>query len=119
DEAHRLEGIAHGTMDLIERIETYDTYDAAVADCLRTVGFTARRRAAKRRVVDPKTAAAEMLDASAEGMVALVFGREDHGLPNEVLDRVNAGVIIPTTNHASLNLAQAVLIGLYELHLAA
>jgi tRNA C32,U32 (ribose-2'-O)-methylase TrmJ len=28
-------------------------------------------------------------------------------------------VTIPTTNHASLNLAQAVLIGLYELHLKA
>jgi tRNA C32,U32 (ribose-2'-O)-methylase TrmJ len=27
--------------------------------------------------------------------------------------------MIPTTEHASLNLAQAVLVGLYELHLAA
>jgi tRNA/rRNA methyltransferase/tRNA (cytidine32/uridine32-2'-O)-methyltransferase len=27
--------------------------------------------------------------------------------------------MIPTTDHASLNLAQAVLVGLYELHLAA
>jgi tRNA C32,U32 (ribose-2'-O)-methylase TrmJ len=28
-------------------------------------------------------------------------------------------VVIPTTEHSSMNLAQAVLIGLYELHLAA
>lgn len=118
-EAERLEGIAHGTMDLIEHIEHFDSFDEAVADCVRTVGFTARRRAAKLRVIDPKAAAAELLELAGDGNVALVFGREDSGLPNEILDRVHACVTIPTTEHASLNLAQAVLIGLYELHLAA
>ena len=53
----------------------------------------------------------ELLEAAADGPVALVFGREDSGLPNEVLDRVHAAVTIPTTDHASLNLAQAALIG--------
>jgi TrmH family RNA methyltransferase len=115
----RLEGIAHQTMDVIERIETFDAFDAAVADCIRVVGFTARRRAAKLRIIDPKAAAAELLDVAPDGPVAIVFGREDSGLPNDILDRVHAAVTIPTTNHASLNLAQAALIGLYELHLAA
>jgi tRNA/rRNA methyltransferase/tRNA (cytidine32/uridine32-2'-O)-methyltransferase len=115
----RLEGVAHNTMDLIERIETFDSFDAAVADCVRVVGFTARRRAAKLRIIDPNQAAAELLELAPEGPVALVFGREDSGLPNEILDRVHAAVTIPTTEHASLNLAQAVLIGCYELHLAA
>ena len=118
-ETVRLEGVAHGTMDLIQAIEHYDSFDAAVADCVRVFGFTARRRAAKLRLIDPKLAAAELLDAAVDGPVALVFGREDSGLPNDVLDRVHAAVTIPTTNHASLNLAQAALIGLYELHLAA
>ena len=118
-EAIRLEGIAHGTMDLIDRIEHFDSFDAAVADCVRVVGFTARRRAAKLRIIDPKQAASELLELAGEGPVALVFGREDSGLPNDVLDRVHAAVTIPTTNHASLNLAQAVLVGCYELHLAA
>jgi TrmH family RNA methyltransferase len=115
----RLEGIAHNTMELIERIEHFDSFDAAAADCVRTVAFTARRRAANLRVVTPDSAAHELLEAAADGRVALVFGREDSGLPNEVLDRVHAAVTIPTTDHASLNLAQAVLIGLYELHLRA
>jgi tRNA/rRNA methyltransferase/tRNA (cytidine32/uridine32-2'-O)-methyltransferase len=118
-EAIRLEGIAHGTMDLIERIEHFNSFDDAVADCVRVVGFTARRRAAKLRLIDPKAAAAELLDAAVEGLVALAFGREDSGLPNDILDRVHTTVTIPTTDHASLNLAQAALIGLYELHLAA
>jgi len=118
-EAVRLEGVAHGTMDVIERIEHFDSFDAAVADCVRVVGFTARRRSAKLRVIDPKAAAVELLELAPEGVVALAFGREDSGLPNEILDRVHASATIPTTDHASLNLAQAVLIGLYELHLAA
>jgi len=118
-DAIRIEGIAHGTMDLIERIERFDDFDAAVADCVHVVGFTARRRSAKLRLIDPKTAATELLDQAPEGPVAAVFGREDNGLPNQILDRVQATVTIPTTNHASLNLGQAVLLALYELHLAA
>ena len=116
---HRLEGIAHNTRELIDAIRIYENFDDAVADCVKLVGFTARRRAAKWRIVDPRQAATELLEAAADGPVAMVFGREDAGLPNEVLDRIHAAVVIPTTAHASMNLAQAVLIGLYELHLAA
>ncbi len=116
---HRLEGIAHGTRDLIDRIETFDDFDAAIAGCVRVAGFTARRRAARWTVATPRDEAVAALAAAAEGPVAYVFGREDSGLPNEVLDRVHAAVMIPTTAHASLNLAQAVLVGMYDLHVAA
>jgi TrmH family RNA methyltransferase len=116
---YRLLGIAHGASATIERIQTFDAFEDAVADCVFTVGFTARRRAARRRITDPKHAAAELLERAADGPVAIVFGREDNGLPNSVLDVMHAVVTIPTTEHASLNLAQAALIGLYELHLAA
>lgn len=115
----RLEGIAHATWDVIDRIETFDDFDAAVADCVRLLGFTARRRAAKWQILDPRGAAEDALSRVDDGIVGMVFGREDNGLPNDVLDRLHAAVTIPTTEHASLNLAQAVLIALYELHLAA
>jgi TrmH family RNA methyltransferase len=115
----RLEGIAHDTWDVIDRIEHYPDFDAAVADCVRLVGFTARRRSAKWQILDPRAAAEDALNYAEEGRIGMVYGREDSGLPNEILDRVHAAVTIPTTEHASLNLAQAVLIGLYELHLAA
>jgi TrmH family RNA methyltransferase len=118
-EAVRIEGIAHGTMDLIDRIQHFESFDAAVADCVRVVGFTARRRAAKLRLIDPKQCAVELLESAHEGLVAMVFGREDSGLPNDILDRVHSAVTIPTTDHSSLNLAQAALIGFYELHLVA
>jgi TrmH family RNA methyltransferase len=116
---YRLEGIAHGAGALIERMQAFDTVDGAIADCVYAVGFTARRRAAKWPIIDPKRAAAELMERTGDGPVAIVFGREDNGLPNDVLDKLHAVVTIPTTEQSSLNLAQAVLIGLYELHLAA
>lgn len=115
----RLIGVAHDTWEIIEAIEHFDDLETAVADCVRIAGFTARRRAARRAVIDPPSAARDLLSYPGEGPVAVLFGREDKGLPNEALDLAHTVVTIPTTEHASLNLAQAVLIGLYELHVAA
>jgi TrmH family RNA methyltransferase len=114
----RLEGIAHDTADIIEAIRKFDSLDEAVADCVQVAGFTARRRAAKREVVRPAEAVQKLLQSAVSGPVALMFGREDKGLSNEDLDRAHLVVTIPTTDYASLNLAQAVLISLYELHTA-
>jgi len=116
---YRLEGIAHDTKDIIERIERFDDLDAALADCAHVAAYTARRRAAKWTATTPRESAASIVTAVAGGPAAILFGREDKGLPNEALDRARVVVNIPTTDHASLNLAQAVLIALYELHLAA
>lgn len=118
-DASEIERVAHDTRDLAGRIRICDGLDAALGDCVLVAGFTARRRAAKRRVLTPRAAAGEMLHAAEEGTVALLFGREDHGLPNDALDRCHLAITIPTTAHASLNLAQAVMVALYELHLAA
>lgn len=115
----RIERVAHDTRDVAERIEHYDTLDDALGDCVFVAGFTARRRSAKWRLAAPREAAAEAVTHAADHPVALLFGREDKGLSNEALDRVHVVVTIPTTHHASLNLAQAVLVALYELHLAA
>jgi TrmH family RNA methyltransferase len=114
----RLIGVAHDTQDIINGIQHYETLDEALADCVRVAGFTARRRAAKREVVTPAFAAADLVAFAGKGPVAVLFGREDKGLPNEGLDRAHLVVTIPTTGYASLNLAQAVLLALYELHLA-
>jgi TrmH family RNA methyltransferase len=115
----RLEGIAHDTADIIKRIRDCDSIEEALDGVVRVAGFTARRRAAKRDLTNPKAASIELLDYARSGPVAVLFGREDKGLPNEILDRAHIVVTIPTTEHASLNLAQAVLIALYELHLSA
>ncbi len=115
----RLAGIAHGTSDLIERIRHFDSLDEALADCVKVAAFTARRRAAKRTLTDARASAPLIRSAAEEGKVALLFGREDSGLPNDAMDRAHLVVTVSTTDHSSLNLAQAVLLALYELHLAA
>jgi TrmH family RNA methyltransferase len=115
----RLAGVAHDTQELIDTIEHFDDLETALADCVRVAGFTARRRAAKRQLLTPRQCADDLLEFAEQGKVALLFGREDKGLPNEALDQAHTVVTIPTTEHASLNLAQAVLIALYELHLSA
>ncbi len=53
------------------------------------------------------------------GTVALLFGREDKGLPNEALDLCHRVVTVSTNPaYPSLNLAHAVVVMLYELALA-
>jgi hypothetical protein len=79
----RLEGIAHGTQDLIDSIEIFPDVEDAVADSVRVFAFTARRRAAKFRIIDVKQAAAELLESAEHGPVSILFGREDSGLPND------------------------------------
>jgi len=123
---YRIEGIAHDTQDIVGRTELFDTLEEALADCSYVVGMTARSRRAKRAVARPRDIAPELLSrgaaATAEGSgpVALLFGREDKGLSNEALDLCHRTCIIPTNpTHASLNLAQAVLLMSYELWMTA
>lgn len=115
----RIEQIAHDTRELAESIRHFDDLESAIADCIRVVAFSARRRAAKVDRLNPRSMAAELIELAPDGRVAILFGREDHGLPNEAVDLAHSVASIPTTDHKSLNLAQAVLIALYELHLAA
>ncbi|MGI8843489.1 MAG: TrmH family RNA methyltransferase, partial [Gemmatimonadaceae bacterium] len=105
-----IERIAHATGDIVDRIRVHAELEPALGDCVMVAAFTARRRAAKRAVVDARDAALRLLADAAAGPVALVFGREDRGLPNEILDRAQLVVTIPTTEYASLNLAQAVML---------
>jgi TrmH family RNA methyltransferase len=115
----RIQQIAHDTRDIAERIRHFDDLDAALADCVRVFAFSGRRRATRWAMHTPRSMVDEVFAATAEGPVALLFGREDHGLPSQAIDRAHALVTIPTTEHFSLNIAQAVLVGLYELHVAA
>jgi TrmH family RNA methyltransferase len=115
----RIEGIAHNTAELVERIRIFDTMDEAVADCGLVVGLTARGRTAKRQLLRPRAAAGEIVNSLVDAPVAIVAGREDKGLSNAELDRCHLLVTIPTApDYPSLNLAQAVAVMSYETWLA-
>ncbi len=115
----RIEGVAHGTRDIVDRIVHYEALDAALADCVYVAAFGGKRRAHRWPLTTPRALAPVVLEKAAEGRVALLFGQEDHGLPNEAIDRAHTLCTIPTTEHSSLNVAQAVLVAAYELHLEA
>ena len=115
-DAYRIEGVAHNTAEFISRIEVYDTLEPALADCVQAMVLTGRERAAKRRVIRPREAASELLDWGASGPVAIVAGREDHGLTTEELDACHTLVTLSTDpSYTSLNLAQAIAVMCHEL----
>lgn len=118
-DATRLQQIAHDTRDIMARIQHFETVDDALADCVKVFAFSGRRRATRWPMHTPRSMVPEVFEAIEDGPVALMFGREDHGLPSEAIDRAHAVVTIPTTEHFSLNIAQAALVGMYELHVAA
>jgi len=119
-DAYRIEGVAHNTAEFISRIEVFDRLEPALADCVQAMVLTGRERAAKRRVIRPREAAPELLGWGKNGPVALVAGREDHGLSNEELDRCQALITISTDpTSTALTLAQAIAVMCYELWTAA
>ncbi|HTL05453.1 MAG TPA: TrmH family RNA methyltransferase [Gemmatimonadales bacterium] len=115
----RIEGIAHNTAEFVSRITLHDTLADATRDCVYLLALTARERTAKRSLLRPRAAAAELAARAPEGPVAMVAGREDRGLSNEELDHCHALVTIETSPRSrSLNLAHAVGILCYEAWLA-
>jgi len=116
---HRIEGIAHNSYDVLERVREFETLDEALADCTIVIGLTARQRTAKRNVVRPREIVDELVAQADDAAVAIVLGPEDKGLSNADLDRCHRSVVIPTSpEFSSLNLAQAFTVMAYELHMA-
>lgn len=102
--------------DVFDSRRHVDSIAEAVAPCALVVGTTSRSRPWSIPVVSVGEVFA---DARRRGLgaaqVAIVFGPEDHGLTNEQLARCHRVAFIPTASeYSSLNLAQAVVVCLYE-----
>ena len=118
-DTYRIGGIAHRSEELTRAAETFETLQDALSDVVLSVGTSARPRTDQRNYVRPKEVAPRIVEGTASGLVALVFGREDRGLTNEGLDLCQAIAIVPTAaEYPSLNLAQACLVFCYEIYLA-
>lgn len=115
-----ITGIAHRSHDILATLQIYSDLDAALADCSYVVGTSARPHREHPVRHDVRVCAAELLVRGAGGLVALLFGPEDNGLDNTSLDRCHLLLQLPTDPaYPSLNLAQAVLLLLYEVRMAA
>ena len=109
-DVERARWMAPGCDDLLAKTRFVRTLDEALEGTHRAVATTARHRRWQQPVIEPGALASQVY-GSAEGHVtAVLFGREDTGLPTDAVLRCDALVRIPTPEYASLNLAQAVLI---------
>jgi tRNA (cytidine32/uridine32-2'-O)-methyltransferase len=110
---------AAGAADVLARARLVATVEDAIGDCGRVYGTSARARSALFRVLDAREAAAELAEVPATRPAAVLFGGERNGLSNDALERCHALIRIPCARgYASLNLAQAVQILAYEIHMA-
>lgn len=101
---------------LLDAVRVSPTLAEAVASSSLVLGTTARIGGWRQALLSPCRAAREVAEALSRGeRVSLVFGPEDRGLNNEEIIHCQRLATIPTDAAASsLNLAQAVLLMLYE-----
>jgi TrmH family RNA methyltransferase len=105
--------------DLLDSVKRSDSLAASVSDCVWVVGTSSRRRRGQRSL-SPREFAAQAIERSAQGPVALVFGEERSGLTNDELDLCHDVSTVPTgAEQPSINLAQALLLYAYECRMAA
>lgn len=105
---------------ILENVCVFATVSAALTPYTLVVGTTARTGGWRREISTPEQAARDIVECLADGeRVALVFGPEDRGLENDEIAYCQRLVTIPTAGLASLNVAQALLVLLYECRKAA
>jgi tRNA/rRNA methyltransferase len=105
--------------DVLAAARTHASLDEALEGAATVVG-TSRRMGKHRQPHEPVDALAPLIAGLASrGDVALVFGREDHGLSDADLDRCTHLAYVPTNSaYPALNVAQTIAIVAYELRRA-
>ena len=113
-----LKTATHKAAGLIENLEYHDSLAQALAPFALVVATSARQGRQRGMCPPPRAAMREIVPYLKNNRVALLFGPEDRGLSNEDLYLCRKLTTIPTADFSSLNLAQAVAVLAYELHLA-
>ncbi|MDT8420561.1 MAG: RNA methyltransferase [Desulfuromonadales bacterium] len=113
---HEARQMAVNATTVLEKARIFSSLEAALADCTLSYGTTRRFGKYREDLIHPDEAARQLVPETLKGRVAMVFGREDKGLHTSELDLCQRFVTIPTDDQLpSMNLAQAVLICLYEI----
>lgn len=108
--------VAHRSDALVDAMAVYDTLPAALADAVYVVGTTDHMQGHHPITTDVTPVADSVRQHAATGTVALLFGSENNGLDDAAMAQCHMLVRLPTDPaYPSLNLAQAVLLLLYEL----
>ncbi len=102
---------------LLDAAKLFGSLEEALADCVMTFGTTRRFGRYRTGLLHPDEAAQQLIPVCDEGRVALVFGREDNGLLMTELDLCQNFITVPTSPELpSMNLAQSVVLHLYEVN---
>lgn len=113
---------ASGALDVLAAAKVVDRIEDAISDCNFTAALSARLREFSPPVLSPRELGADLqarLQKEPAPQIALIFGNERYGLPNEVVQQANVLINIPANpDYSSLNLAQAVQVLAYECRLA-
>ncbi|MFM7321996.1 MAG: RNA methyltransferase [Armatimonadota bacterium] len=106
---------ARNAASIVAACRIVDRFEEAIDDCDSVAGFALREGIPANRRTDVVAWAAQARTGG-PGTAALVFGPEDDDLRNAHLDRCRHVVRIPTrAEFPSFNLAQSVLVALWEL----
>jgi len=112
--------VAHRCEDILAGMRVYADLDAALAEMVYVVGTAAITHHKRPQSQDLRGLAADLVERTNQGRVALLFGQEDDGLDNHALDRCHLVAMLPCNpDYPALNLAQSVLLFLYEMRMAA
>ncbi|SEF40728.1 RNA methyltransferase [Nitrosomonas ureae] len=105
--------------DILEKIKICTTLDEALENTVLTAAMTARPRDLSHDVFNARQGARELLRYARQHPVALLFGTETSGLTTAEVSKCQMIIHIPANSgFTSLNLASAVQVMAYELHMA-
>jgi tRNA/rRNA methyltransferase len=107
---------ASGADRILDEAALFEALEAAIGDCTLVLAATARAHDQAKPVIGPSEGAALLAPRVTAGeKVAVLFGRERHGLENEEVALADCILTFPVNPaFASLNLAQAVALVAYE-----
>jgi tRNA/rRNA methyltransferase len=114
------EALATEATDVLASARVCANLAEALSGTVLAVAATARHRDLALETLDCRQACARLAGEAGTGDVALVFGTERTGLTAQQIGQCQLIATIPTSDaFSSLNLAQAVQVFAYELHMAA
>ena len=110
--------LAAGAEDILANATVVNTTEDALRDSHLMIGFTARQREISQAHLNIREIVKGLKSESHKKKIALLFGNETNGLSNDEIKHCHIlGYINANENYSSLNLAQAVQIICYEIHM--
>ena len=110
--------LASGAQDILDSARIVEHIDEALLGCEYVAAVSARLREFSPPILSPRVFA-ETMAQSQHAKIALIFGNERFGLPNDIVMNCHALINIPANPaYSSLNLAQAIQLLSYECRMA-